>query len=110
MWSIILGIISGVILALLWHYNLTLFGLGIVLILLCALFFIDPLAEEEDLSDGEVRERIQEQVRESLDRSLRKHKVKYIENALAAYNELYGKDEFYQEIWKKVYENFYKEK
>lgn len=56
-----------------------------------------------------MREWVQEEVRAALFKSLRKHKAKYIENALSAYQELYGKDEFYQNIWTKVYEEFYKD-
>lgn len=104
-----MGIITGALLALLWHYNITLFGIAVICILLCGLFLYVPV-EEEEVDLTEVQGEIQEQVRAELDRSLRKRKAKYIENALAAYEELYGKDAFYVEIWNTVYKEFYKEK
>lgn len=111
-WIILAAIATGVVLGFTWYYCMPLFGIIIICLLLVALYFVatEEVEIDEDIYLQEVQQGVQEEVREMLCKSRRKHKVKYIENALAAYQELYGKDDFYQEIWHEVYEEFYKEK
>lgn len=107
-----MGIIFSALLAMAYSYSLDLFYFIVAAVLLWVLIsmFQENEIEDDELYSQEMQLDIQEEVREMLCKSQRKHKVKYIENALAAYQELYGKDDFYQEIWREVYEEFYKEK
>lgn len=107
----IITLLLAVLLAFAWAYSPTLFGAVACLLLFACLIFVFPEEEvDEDLETAEMREWVREEVRNVLRRSLRKHRAKPIEKALSAYEELYGKDDFYQEIWHEIYEEFYKEK